>query len=97
MSSPDGGDESDRVPLQGRVADERARSAPSCADQSKVFARAADAGSVWVSGLGMGAGSADVNVLDADWRGGPELARALLYTYLGTGRYAIHNARLARR
>jgi hypothetical protein len=87
----------DRVPHQGRADDKAARSAPSRPNQYDVFARAADAGNVWVSGLGVGAGSADVSVVDPEWCGGSDLARALFYAHLGTGVYAVHNARLVRR
>ncbi|MEV6648045.1 hypothetical protein [Amycolatopsis sp. NPDC051371] len=62
-----------------------------------MFSRAADAGNVWVSGLGVGAGSADVSVVDPEWCGGAELARALFYAHLGTGVYSVLNARLVRR
>ncbi|WP_328449015.1 hypothetical protein [Amycolatopsis sp. NBC_00438] len=93
---PDEGNESGPVPLQGQAADEHAPSAPSRPNQYDVFNRAADAGNVWVSGLGIGAGSADVNVVDPEWCGGSDLARALFYAHLGTGVYSVLNARLVR-
>ncbi|RSM35070.1 hypothetical protein DMA12_45660 [Amycolatopsis balhimycina DSM 5908] len=69
---------------------------PRLSDHAAFF-RAVEAGNVWVSGLGVGAGSADVQVISHDWHGGPELARKLFYGYLATGRYAVERARLVPR
>jgi hypothetical protein len=92
-----GGDESDRCPPQDRPGDERTLSAPSRLSHHAVFAREVDAGNVWVSALGVGAGSAEVRVNSPDWLGGPELARELFYGYLETGRYVVDRARVVRR
>jgi hypothetical protein len=62
------------------------------ANQAAVFARAIDAGDVWISGIGVGANSADVLVNSPDWRGSPELARQFFYHGLGTGQYRILGA-----
>ncbi len=97
MPALEAGGESDRCPLLDRPENEPTRSAPSRPNQYDVFSRAANAGNVWVSGLGVDAGSADVSVVDPEWSGGSDLARALFYAHLSTGVYAVHNARLVRR
>ena len=91
------GDENDRCSLQDRSGDERTHSVPSRLSHYAVFAREVDAGNVWVSALGIGAGSAEVRVNSPDWIGGPELARELFYGYLETGRYVVDRARVVRR
>lgn len=95
--SPDEGREIGRRTPNARADNEPTRFAPLRPNQYDVFSRAADAGNVWVSGLGVGAGSADVSVVDPEWCGGAELARALFYAHLGTGVYSVLNARLVRR
>lgn len=97
VPSADGGDVGNPVPLQGRAADVPSCSAPSHPNQYDVFARVADAGNVWVSGLGVGAARAEVSVVDPEWCGGSELARALFYAHLGAGVYSVFDARLVRR
>ena len=92
-----GGEESDRCPPQDRPDDEHTLSAPSHLSHRALFAREVDAGNVWVSALGLGAGSADVRVNSPDWFGGPELARELFYGGLETGRYVVERARVVRR
>ncbi len=93
--SSDGADVGDRVPLQDRAAAQCAYASSRSAqvNQYAVFGRAADAGNVWVSGLGVGAGSADVQVLDPEWRGTAELARRLFYGRLEVG-WTVYRARL---
>lgn len=63
-------------------------------DHEAVFARAVAAGEVWVSGLGTGAGGADVQVLADDWTGGAELARELFYRGLDSGQLLLDRARV---
>ena len=93
MLLAEGSYESDRVPLQGRSEAERTRSAPSLPIAAgAVFQRAVAAGNVWISGLGLGAGSADLLVNDPDWRGTPEMAREFFYHGLGNGHYGILGA-----
>ncbi len=95
MPSAEVGGDSVRVPPQDRIA--AADPAQPRLTDGQVFARAIEDGNVWVSGLGVGANSADVTVLDPEWRGGPDLARRLFYSHLGHGRCVVHRARLVPR
>ena|SRR5438045_2874345 len=87
----------DVCPFQDRPDDEHTHASPSHLSHRAVFAREVDAGNVWVSALGLGAGSAEIRVNSPDWLGGPELARELFYGYLETGRYVVERARVVRR
>lgn len=64
--------------------------------QRKAFWAAVDEGRVWVSGLGLGAGEAEITIT-GDWPGMQDHARHLFYEALENGLIEIDRARIVRR